>query len=86
MKFQSALFAVAVADIEPLKRLDTLVRSCFHIQTFKMVNDQSHSFINKGLAPREYRPIWAKIFGHVIFGLSGLVFSPDFESTGQKCL
>ena len=49
MKFQSALFAVAVADIEPLKRLDTLVRSRFHIQTFEMVNDQPHSFINKGL-------------------------------------
>ena len=27
MKFQSALVAVALADIEPLKRLDTLVRS-----------------------------------------------------------
>ena len=59
MKFQSALFAVAVADIEPLKRLDTLVRSRFHIQTFQMVTDRSHSFINKGLGPREYKPIWA---------------------------
>ena len=86
MKFQSALFAVAVADIEPLKRLDTLVRTRFHIQASEMVNDRSHLFINKGLGPREYKPIWAKIFGHVIFGLSGLVFSPDFESTGQKCL
>ena len=84
MKFQSALFAVAVADIEPLKRLDTLVRSRFHIQTFEI--DRSHSFINKGLGPREYKPIWAKIFGHVFLGLSGPVFSPDFESTGQKCL
>ena len=27
MKFQSALVAVALADIEPLKRLNTLVRS-----------------------------------------------------------
>ena len=63
MKFQSALFAVAVADIEPLKRLDTLVRSRFHIQKFEM--NRSHSFINKGLGPREYKPIWAKIFGHV---------------------
>ena len=27
MKFQSALVAVAFADIEPLKRLNTLVRS-----------------------------------------------------------
>ena len=29
MKFQSALVAVAVADIEPLKRLNALVRSRF---------------------------------------------------------
>ena len=27
MKFQSALVAVAVADIEPIKRLNALVRS-----------------------------------------------------------
>ena len=39
MKFQSALVAVAVADIEPLKRLDTLVRSRFHIQTFELTID-----------------------------------------------
>ena len=55
MKFQSALFAVAVADIEPLKRLDTLVRSRFHIQIFEMVNDRSQSFINKGLGTNNDR-------------------------------
>ena len=55
MKFQSALFAVTVADIEPLKRLDTLVRSRFHIQTFEMINDWSHSFINKGLGTNNGR-------------------------------
>lgn len=81
MKFQSALFAVAVADIEPLKRLDTLVRSRLYIQTF-----DEWSGINKGLGPREYKPIWAKIFGHDILVPSEPVFSPDFESTGQKFL
>ena len=80
MKFQSALFAVAVADIEPLKRLDTLVRSRLYIQTF-----DEWSGINKGLGPREYKPIWANIFGHVFWAYLDQ-FSPDFESTGQKCL
>ena len=79
MKFQSALFAVAVADIEPLKRLDTLVRSRFHIQAFELVNDRSHSFINKTLGPREYKQsiFWAYL---------DQFFSLDFESTGKKCL
>jgi hypothetical protein len=39
MKFQSALVAVAFADIEPLKRLNALVRSRF----------QTTEFIIKGL-------------------------------------
>jgi len=46
MKFQSALVAVAVADIDPLKRLDTLVRSRLK---YKMINQKSFSFINKSL-------------------------------------
>ena len=32
------------------------------------------------------KPIWAKIFGHDILVPSEPVFSPDFESTGQKFL
>ena len=53
MKFQSALVAVAVADIEPLKRLNALVRSRFKLtfqyDIFKWFMNIRTEFINTGL-------------------------------------
>ena len=56
MKFQSVLVAVAFADIEPIKRLNALVRSRFQtnisIWNFQVEHQNwlsSTEFINKGL-------------------------------------
>ena len=46
MKFQSALVAVAFADIEPLKRLNTLVRSRL-IENFFIKLDRSKNTSQK---------------------------------------